>query len=750
MWVERAGADGVFLDGTPWGGAYYPDPSNLRDYESRAEIEAATRAFVDNLRTVTMVIDDEWKDGRQEHLDGLWDEGWMGYDSTIPTWGFDSPARWETAVATVEQVSARKKLDLSQGWYHHGNRFELEYLIASYLLGKRSNSALFQPCPIDSPHLPEGSPYDLSCYAADVYAAELEAYPEIFDVELGPPMGVRYPVEEHLWAREFQRGRVYVNASLTESRVVDLGETMQNVDDGAVDGLTLPPRTGAILRRAGGTAVTEVGAVTPRQSRLEPNHPNPFNARTILPYAVGREGFVEFTVYDLQGQLVRRLVSGERSPGFYKTVWDGTNAGGEAVASGVYVSRLLVGSSFRQRPQDDADAVGGGELPAWIPGFRQSNAKGLDNRLWRCGEIYPGRRTGIPAEVAGHSPRFRIPRHSGARQNAEFNPKEQSGHRMNHNWLNRPGILLLLAFHAVLLQADPGASQQTEGEAVPASSEMDSRKVLDIQATNAFTRAAGALHDMLQAAGHSEWSPARLQGVLGNAFSYETRKGAARVWQEASLDWWLFLQILPELDLGCRIKRFQVRHQEDALWSPGGPGSGFRPRHQDKSQALKAAAWEAVRESIDRGIPAVAWNPMSFEQAEAGLSARDWGLLVGYDLSDETYTVRHNYVRDDFTVRYDEIGHTEPSELFCVLVYDGPKPGDLTRVHIEGPEKRRRLRERNPLRSGGIHLFRGRARLRSYRVVGGSSRIRGRRPGAGPLPDLGADGTSGICRRVPP
>ena len=54
------------------------------------------------------------------------------------------------------------------------------------------------------------------------------------------------------------------------------------------------------------------------------------------------------TVYDLQGQLVRRLVSGERSPGFYKTAWDGTNAGGEAVASGVYVSRLLVGSSFRE------------------------------------------------------------------------------------------------------------------------------------------------------------------------------------------------------------------------------------------------------------------------------------------------------------------------------------------------------------------------------------------------------------------
>ena len=166
---------------------------------------------------------------------------------------------------------------------------------------------------------------------------------------------------------------------------------------------------------------------------------------------------------------------------------------------------------------------------------------------------------------------------------------------MNH-YRNRLGILVLLAFQAVLLEAKPSASQQTGKEAVPASNEMNSRKVLDIQATNAFTRAAGG--------------------------------------QEASLDWWL-LQILPELDLGCRIKRFQVRHQEDAPWSPGGPGSGFQPRHQGKSQALKAAAWEAVRGSIDRGIPAVAWNPMSFEQAEAGLSARDWGLLVGYDLSDD-------------------------------------------------------------------------------------------------------------------
>ena len=230
------------------------------------------------------------------------------------------------------------------------------------------------------------------------------------------------------------------------------------------------------------------------------------------------------------------------------------------------------------------------------------------------------------------------------------------------------GILVVLTLAIVTLEATLNENQMEDKEMVSESNKMRSRKVLDIEPTKAFTRAAGALHDMLQAAGHSEWSTARLQGVLGNAFSFEMRKGAGVVWQEANLDWWLFLEILPELELGCRIQRFQARQRDE----------------QGDFRALKAAAWEAVRASIDQGVPAVAWNPMSVEQAEAGLTARDWGLLVGYDKSDETYTVRHNYVHDgDFTVRYDAIGHTDPIELFCVLVYDHPEPVSTLSAHVK-------------------------------------------------------------------
>ena len=48
---------------------------------------------------------------------------------------------------------------------------------------------------------------------------------------------------------------------------------------------------------------------------------------------------------------------------------------------------------------------------------------------------------------------------------------------MDH-YRNRLGILVLMAFQIVLLEGKPGASQQTEEEAVPASNEMHSRKVL--------------------------------------------------------------------------------------------------------------------------------------------------------------------------------------------------------------------------------------------------------------------------------
>jgi len=69
-------------------------------------------------------------------------------------------------------------------------------------------------------------------------------------------------------------------------------------------------------------------------------YPNPFNPATTIGFRLARPEKTELAIYDLLGQKVRTLVTGEMTEGFHQTVWDGTSDEGEIVASGVYFSRL--------------------------------------------------------------------------------------------------------------------------------------------------------------------------------------------------------------------------------------------------------------------------------------------------------------------------------------------------------------------------------------------------------------------------
>jgi len=72
------------------------------------------------------------------------------------------------------------------------------------------------------------------------------------------------------------------------------------------------------------------------------NYPNPFNPETTVPYGLARGGTVELLITDARGARVRTLVSGPRIAGDHAARWDGTDARGHSVASGVYFARLLV------------------------------------------------------------------------------------------------------------------------------------------------------------------------------------------------------------------------------------------------------------------------------------------------------------------------------------------------------------------------------------------------------------------------
>jgi len=73
---------------------------------------------------------------------------------------------------------------------------------------------------------------------------------------------------------------------------------------------------------------------------LHQNYPNPFNPTTQIQYQLARSAEVRLTIYNLVGQSVRSLVTGEQSAGVHTAEWDGRSDAGERVESGVYLYRL--------------------------------------------------------------------------------------------------------------------------------------------------------------------------------------------------------------------------------------------------------------------------------------------------------------------------------------------------------------------------------------------------------------------------
>ncbi len=79
---------------------------------------------------------------------------------------------------------------------------------------------------------------------------------------------------------------------------------------------------------------------SPATARLLGSYPNPFNPSTAIAYEVDRVTDVTLAVYDIAGARVRVLESRRAQPGRSETRWDGTDAEGRHVASGVYFVRL--------------------------------------------------------------------------------------------------------------------------------------------------------------------------------------------------------------------------------------------------------------------------------------------------------------------------------------------------------------------------------------------------------------------------
>lgn len=94
---------------------------------------------------------------------------------------------------------------------------------------------------------------------------------------------------------------------------------------------------------------TPVGDTPASGTRLAQNVPNPFNPSTTIRFSLSSREHVTVAVFDAHGRLVRTLADETRAAGDHSVQWDGRDAGGKSVASGVYFYRLTAGGSTESK-----------------------------------------------------------------------------------------------------------------------------------------------------------------------------------------------------------------------------------------------------------------------------------------------------------------------------------------------------------------------------------------------------------------
>ncbi|TET45469.1 T9SS type A sorting domain-containing protein, partial [candidate division TA06 bacterium] len=85
------------------------------------------------------------------------------------------------------------------------------------------------------------------------------------------------------------------------------------------------------------------------QYRLFQNSPNPFSQWTGIRFQLAQPGAVSIKIYDIAGRQVKVLTSGKAKAGPHEVAWDGTDAAGRTLPSGVYFTQMKSGEFLSTR-----------------------------------------------------------------------------------------------------------------------------------------------------------------------------------------------------------------------------------------------------------------------------------------------------------------------------------------------------------------------------------------------------------------
>ena len=141
-------------------------------------------------------------------------------------------------------------------------------------------------------------------------------------------------------------GQLQTNAALDYETKDSYTVTVAVSDGkGGTDSITV---TITVTDVVGAAPSVQTPPALPATTALLTNFPNPFNPETWIPYQLAKPAEVTLTLYDIRGVVVRELKLGHQPAGIYHNRsraihWDGRNAFGEKVATGVYFYTLKAG-----------------------------------------------------------------------------------------------------------------------------------------------------------------------------------------------------------------------------------------------------------------------------------------------------------------------------------------------------------------------------------------------------------------------